>query len=99
MPLSTEVGLGPGDTVVDEDPASPRKAHSNPHPTFRSIVTKRLDGSRYVPLGTEVGLGLGHTVLHGNPPAPRKEAQQLPSTFAVQTVAHVYCGKTIVHLS
>jgi len=41
MPLGTEVGLGPGDIVLDEDPA-PLKRDTAP-PTFRpmSIVAKR----------------------------------------------------------
>jgi len=40
MPVGTEVGLGPGDTVLERGTAAP--------PTFRpmSIVVKRLDGSR-----------------------------------------------------
>jgi len=38
MPLGTEVGLGPGDIVLDGDPAPPRKwAHQSP-PTFRPIA-------------------------------------------------------------
>jgi len=33
MPLDTEVGLGPGDIVLDEDPAPPHgKGHSSPPP-------------------------------------------------------------------
>ena len=41
MPLGTEVGLGPGDTVLDGT-SSPRKGAQQPH-TFRpmSIVPKR----------------------------------------------------------
>jgi len=40
MPLGMEIGLSPGDFVLDGDPAEP--------PYFRptSIVAKRLDGSR-----------------------------------------------------
>jgi len=35
MPLGTEVGLGPGDIVLDGDPAPPRKwAHQSPPPLF-----------------------------------------------------------------
>ena len=44
MPLGTEVGLGPGDIVLDGNLAHPRKGkgHSSPH-TLRpmSIVAKR----------------------------------------------------------
>ena len=44
MPLGTEVGLGPGDIVLDGDPAPPKRGHSTL--TFRPmyIVAKRLDG-------------------------------------------------------
>jgi len=44
MPWATW-GLGPGDIVLDGDPASPTGAHT---PNFRpmSTVGKRLDGSR-----------------------------------------------------
>jgi len=45
MPLDMDVGLGPGDFVLNGDPAFP-----SPPPllNFRlmSIVSKRLDGSR-----------------------------------------------------
>ena len=45
MPLGTEVGLGPGHTVLDGDPASPKKVEQQPL-NFRpmSIVAKLLDG-------------------------------------------------------
>ena len=49
MPLGMEVGLGPGDFVLDGDPALPsRKRGGAPLPNFRlmSIVAKRLDGLR-----------------------------------------------------
>jgi len=47
MPLGTEIGLGPGDIVLDGDPVHlplPKGAQQS-HP-FRlmSIVAKRLDG-------------------------------------------------------
>ena len=43
MPLGMEVGLGPGDFVLDGDPAPPQKNGTTP-PNFRPIVAKRLDG-------------------------------------------------------
>jgi len=47
MPLGVEVGLGPGDFVLDGDPAPPEKKGTAPThlPNFRpvSIVAKRLD--------------------------------------------------------
>jgi len=48
MPLGTEVGLGRGHIVLDEDPARlPRKGGIAPNFRPVSIVAKRLDGSRY----------------------------------------------------
>ena len=46
MPLGIEVGLGPGDFVLDEDPAPlPKKGPEPPNFRTMSIVAKRLDGS------------------------------------------------------
>jgi len=48
MSLGMELGLGPGDFVLDRDPASPpqKKGGGRASPNFRPmfIVTKRLDG-------------------------------------------------------
>jgi len=43
MPLGTEVGLGPGDIVLDGDPVPPPRKGAQQPPTFRSmsIVAKR----------------------------------------------------------
>jgi len=48
MPLGMEVGLGPGDFVLDGDPAPLPQKGAEPPPNFRPmfIVAKRLDGSR-----------------------------------------------------
>ena len=49
MPLSIEVGLGPGHIVLDGDLAPlPKKGAETPSPKFwpMSVVAKRLDGSR-----------------------------------------------------
>ena len=37
MPLGKDVGLGPGDIVLDGDPAPPKKGHSTP-PPFLALV-------------------------------------------------------------
>ena len=42
MPVGTEVGLGPGDIVLDGDPAPPKKGHSLPNFRPVSVVAKRL---------------------------------------------------------
>jgi len=48
MPLDMEVGLGPGDFVLDWDSAPPRKKWHSPLPNFwpMSLVAKQLDGCR-----------------------------------------------------
>ena len=45
--LGMEVGLSPGDFVLDGDPAFPPKGGGSPRPNFRPIfiVTKLLDAS------------------------------------------------------
>jgi len=49
MPLGTEVGLSPGDFVLDGDPAPLPKKGAEPLHNFRliSIAAKRLDASRW----------------------------------------------------
>jgi len=71
MPLSMEVGLGPGDSVVDGDPAPHKKgtaltqflAHVYYGQTARWIK---------MPLGTEVNLGPGDVVLDGVSAPPKR---------------------------
>ena len=51
MPLGTEVGLGPGDIVLDGDPAPPtEREHSSPHFWPISIVAERSPISATVEL-------------------------------------------------
>ena len=73
MPLGTEVGLGTGYIVLDEDPAPPSpKAHS---PQFSAhVYSGRTTGWMKMPLGTTVSVGPGDIVLDGDP-AARKRAQ------------------------
>jgi len=44
MPLSMEVGLSPGDFLLDGDPAPPPKSGTAPSFSMMSIISKRLDG-------------------------------------------------------
>jgi len=52
MPLGTEVGLDPGDIVLDGDPAPPTEKGKAP-PTFRPMST----------VAKQVGAGLSNAVL------------------------------------
>jgi len=69
MPLGTEVGLGPGDIVLDADPAPPRLKGTAPNlwPTSCGQTAVCIK----IPRGTEVGLSLGDIVLDGDPAPPR----------------------------
>ena len=73
MKLGRLVGLGPGHTVLDGEPAlaSP-KGHS---PQFSAYVCcGQMTGWIKMPLGMEVGLEPGDIVLDGDP-APRPPAK------------------------
>ena len=71
MPLVMEVDLGPGDIVLDGNPARPQRgAH---HPNFGPRCGQAVAWIE-VPFSTRVGLGPGHIVLHEDP-APPKESQ------------------------
>jgi len=46
MPLAMEIGLSPGDIVLDGDPAPHRKEHSSPPPLFDPLLwSASLQGS------------------------------------------------------
>ena len=82
MPLGMEVGLGPGDFVLDGDPALAPKfsAHVYCAETARWIE---------MAFGMEVCLSLGDFVRCGSIPLPKKETKP-----PVQFSAHFYCGQT-----
>jgi len=69
MKLGTQVGLGPGHTVLDEDPAPPPpKGHS---PQFSAnICCGQMAAWIKMSLGMELGLGPGDFVLGKNPAPP-----------------------------
>jgi len=46
-------------------------------------------------LGTEAGLGLGDIALDGDTAPPMERGTAAPCHF----LAHVYCGRTVIHLS
>jgi len=89
MPLSTEVGLGTGDNVLDEDPAHHEKGHSNP-PTFRpmSIVAQRANGSRRHLNNWYGSRPRSRRRCVRWDPAPPGRGLQQPPTFRPTAVAH-----------
>jgi len=71
MKLGMEVGLSPGDFVLDGDPAlSPKRGRS---PQFSAhAYCGQTAGCIKMPLGTAVGLGRDNIVLDGDPAIPPK---------------------------
>ena len=84
MPVCMEVGLSPGNIVLDGDLAPPpQNGHS---PQFSAhVYCGQTAGWIKMPLGMEVSLGSGDFVLDGN---------QLPQKGAQPPLCdHVYCGQ------
>jgi len=78
MPLDTEVGLGPGDTVLAGDPAPlPKKGAEFPPQFSAHVYCDQTAGWMKMALVMEVGLGARHIVPDGDP-APQKGGQSPP---------------------
>jgi len=75
--LGMEVGLSPGDFVLDGDPApSPKRGQS---PQFSAHVYCGQTASWIkIPLGTEVGLSPDDIVLDGDPASPPQKGGWSP---------------------
>ena len=86
MSLGMELGLSPGDSVLDGDPA-PTKGVEPPPQLSAHFYCVQTAGCIKMPLGMEVGLSPGDFVLDGDP-AP------YPKRGGAQFSAHVYCGQT-----
>ena len=92
MPLGTEVGLGPGDFVLDGDPTAPTQKGGGAPPQFLAHVhCGQTAGCFKMALGKEVGLGPGHTVLDGDPGHLPKKGAEPPRQFS----AHFYWAKPL----
>jgi len=65
MPLGMEVGLGPGDFVLDGDPAPPPQERGQSPQILAHVYCGQTAGWIKIILGTEVGLGLRDVVLDG----------------------------------
>jgi len=67
IPLGVEVGLGPGDFVLDGDPAPLLKKGQSPPPMLAHFYCGQTAGWIKMPLGMELGLSLGDFVFDMNP--------------------------------
>jgi len=75
MPLGMEVGLRPGNIVLDGDLAPP-KGHNSPQFSTH-VYCSQTAGWIKMPLGAEVGLGSGHIVRWG-PSSPDGKGHSSP---------------------
>jgi len=87
MPFGMEVGLGPGHSAFDVDPAIPEKGHTHPTQFLAHVYVGQTAGWMKTPLRTEVDLGTGHIVLDVVPAIRERGTPAPPPLFA-----HVYCG-------
>jgi len=83
-PNSWMVGLGPGNIVLDTDPASPPPRGTALTPNF--VCCGQTAGWMKMPLGTNVSLDPGRIVLHGEP-APLPKVAHLPCFRPMAIVA------------
>ena len=92
MPLGMEVGLGPGDFVLDGDPAPSPKRGRSPLPNYRPIAVVAPNGWMHqdaTRCHLLCCLSPGDFVLDVNPASLSKKGTE-PPKFS----AHVYCGQT-----
>jgi len=82
MILGTEVGLGPGDFVLDGDRAPLPKRGRSPPPQFSAhFYCGQTVGCIKMSLGMEVGLIPVEFMLDGDPAALQKGAEPPPQIF------------------
>ena len=90
MPLGTEVGLSPGDFVLDGDPAPPPQMGGGAPQFSAHVYCGQTAEWMKLVLGVEVGLSPGDFVLDGDPAHLPQEGAEPPTQFS----AHFYCGQT-----
>ena len=92
MPLGMDVGLSPGDVVLDGDPVfPPYQRGGTPLPIFGPFLLCQTAGCIKMLLGMELGRPQlrGLCVRWGPSPLPPKGGGAPP-----QFSAHFYCGQT-----
>jgi len=86
MPLGTEVGLGPGNIVLDSSSPS-KRGRAPPHHFSAHVYCGQTAGWMKMPLGTKLGLGPGHIVLDGDPALPTPKRGTTPNFQPISIVA------------
>jgi len=86
MPLSMEVGRGPGNSVLDGNPAPHSQKGGGALQFSVNVYCGQTAGWITMTLAVEVGLIPGHTVLHGDPAPPPKRGH-IPNFRRMSIVA------------
>jgi len=82
MSLGMEVGLGPGDFVLDGDQVPFPQKGAEPPPQFSAhFYCGQTAACVKMPLGIELGLGPGDFVLDGDPVAPSSKGGRTQKIF------------------
>jgi len=81
MPLGMELGLGPGDFVLDGDPVALPSPKGYSPPIFGPYLLRPNSCMIKMSLGMELGLGPGDFVLDGDPVAPSPKGGADPPNF------------------
>jgi len=92
--LGAEVGLPPGHILLYGDSAVPPQ-RSTVSQFSVHVSCGQNAGWIKMPLGREVGIGPGDIVLDGHPAPPSQKGGTTPP----HSLAHVYYGQVIAHLS
>ena len=87
MPLGMDVGLSPGDFVLDGDPTAPPPKKETNSQFLTHVYCGQTAGWIKMALGVEVGLGPVQIVPDGDiAPLPKKEAEP-PNFWPMSIVA------------
>jgi len=89
MPLGMDIGLIPGDFVLDGDPVPPPQKGSEAPKFLAHVYCGPTAGCIKMPLGMEVGLRPGDFVLDGDPaplPKRRRSPGAEPPTFRLMSI-------------
>jgi len=81
MPLGMELGLGPGDFVLDGDPAPPPQKGGRAPKFSAHVYCVKTAGWIKLVLGVEVGPSPGDFVFDGDPAPSPKRGRSLSPIF------------------
>ena len=85
MALGTKIDLGPGDIVLDGDPALP-PLRGTVLQFSANVRCGQTAGWTKMPLGMEVCFGPGDFVFDGDPAPPERKAQPPPNFWLMSVV-------------